>query len=223
MLRGVVSFISSKNFWMAISLGFDSTNNCLSVNDTMEIESFCPVSQSHWREWLMKNHESQQSVWLIMYKKASKHPTIDWNEAVDVALCFGWIDSKRRPLDEEKFLQFFSKRKPNGTWSKVNKQKVQLLINQKLMQKAGLESIAIAKKNGSWNILDEVEELIIPADLEKEFKSKPGAKDFFLSLSKSVRRSILLWLVLAKKTETRSARIKEIARLAALNQKLKQF
>jgi uncharacterized protein YdeI (YjbR/CyaY-like superfamily) len=142
---------------------------------------------------------------------------------VDEALCFGWIDSVRKTLDSETFVQFFSKRKPNGTWSRVNKEKIRQLIEAGLMTQAGLESIETAKQNGSWTILDEVEELILPHDLEIEFNTQPGSKDFFLSLSKSVRKAMLQRLVLAKQPETRQKRIREIAELAALKQKPKQF
>lgn len=150
-------------------------------------------------------------------------PSISWSDAVDEALCFGWIDSVRKTIDEEKFVQFFGKRKPRGTWSKVNKEKVQRLIEAGLMFKAGLESIAAAKQNGSWEILDAVEELIIPEDLERAFKARGGSGDFFLSLSKSVRKAILQWLVLAKLPETRQRRIDEIAELAEQKMKPKQF
>lgn len=150
-------------------------------------------------------------------------PTLSWSEAVDEALCFGWIDSTRKTIDEEKFIQFFSKRKPNSVWSKINKEKVQRLIDERLMTPAGYESIERAKQNGSWAILDDVEELIIPNDLEKEFKTKLGSKDFFLSLSKSVRKSILQWLTLAKQQETRQKRMSEIAELASQKLKPKQF
>lgn len=188
-----------------------------------ETKTFYPKSQKDWRRWLEQNHLVKQSVWLVLYKKESKKPTIAWGEAVDEALCFGWIDSKRKPLDGEKFMQFFSRRKPKGTWSKVNKEKIEQLIKNGLMTEAGLISIEKAKQNGSWTILDEVEELTIPKDLEKEFKTQPGSKPFFLSLSKSVRKSILQWLVFAKRPETRQKRITEIAALAAKKQKPKQF
>ncbi|WP_462255436.1 YdeI/OmpD-associated family protein [Ferruginibacter sp.] len=176
-----------------------------------EIETFCPTSQKDWRKWLQKNHASKQAVWLICYKKKYKIPTVVWSDAVDEALCFGWIDSIRKTLDEEKFIQFFSKRKPNGTWSKVNKEKINQLVEKGLMTAAGFASIEKAKLNGSWTILDDVEELKIPKDLAAAFKSKPGSKDFFLSLSKSVQKVALQWLVLAKKQETREKRINEIA------------
>jgi uncharacterized protein YdeI (YjbR/CyaY-like superfamily) len=188
-----------------------------------EIEQFTPSSRQEWRQWLQENHVTKQSVWLVCYKKKSKVPSISWSDAVDEALCFGWIDSVRKTIDEDRFIQFFGKRKPKGTWSKVNKEKVQKLIDEGSMSKAGLESIESAKLNGSWVILDEVEELIIPNDLEKAFKSQSGSKDFFLSLSKSVRKAILQWLVLAKLPETRQRRISEIAELASRKLKPKQF
>ena len=136
-------------------------------------------------------------------------PAVSWSEAVDEALCFGWIDSTKRPIDEEKYMQYYGKRKPTSTWSKVNKEKVEKLIADGRMTSAGLESIKIAKQNGSWNILDTVEALIIPDDLEKAFKTTPGSRDFFLALSKSAKKSILHWLVMAKRPETRQKRIKE--------------
>ncbi len=188
-----------------------------------DVETFCPASQQEWRQWLKKNHKSKQSIWLILYKKESNKPTIGWSGAVDEALCFGWVDSKRKPFDEEKFLQFFSMRKSKGTWSKINKEKVRQLTDEGRMTKAGFDSIETAKQNGSWIILDDVEELKIPKDLAKEFKSQPGSKDYFLSLSKSAKKSILQWLVLAKRPETRQRRIDEIAELAAQKLKPKQF
>lgn len=188
-----------------------------------EIEVFYPKNLAAWRKWLEKNHSSKSSVWLVFYNKASAIPSISWSEAVDMALCFGWIDSKKIAIDKEKSHQFFSKRKAKSTWSKINKEKVIKLIDAGHMTEAGLISIEIAKQNGSWTILDDVEELIIPKDLEKEFKKHPGSKDFFLSLSKSVKKGMLQWLVLAKRPETRQNRISEIAQMAAQKLKPKQF
>jgi uncharacterized protein YdeI (YjbR/CyaY-like superfamily) len=188
-----------------------------------EIETFCPANGEEWRQWLEKNHDSKQAVWLVHYKKKSAVPSLSWSEAVDQALCFGWIDSVRRPLDTEKYIQVFSKRKATSVWSKINKEKVQQLIDKGLMTKAGFITIETAKQNGTWTILDSVEELTIPDDLEKAFKAHKGSKDFFLSLSKSVKKAILQWLVLAKRTETRQNRINEIAELASRKLKPKQF
>ncbi|MEA5425907.1 YdeI/OmpD-associated family protein [Arcicella lustrica] len=190
---------------------------------TTAIETFSPTSRENWREWLAENHRSKQSIWLVYYKIQANIPTVSYNDAVDEALCFGWIDSTKKSLGNDTFMQFFSKRKPNSVWSKINKGKIQRLIDEGLMTEAGFESIEKAKQNGSWSILDEVEELIIPEDLENEFNTKSGSKDFFLSLSKSVRKAILQWLVLAKQAETRQRRITEIAELASQKLKPKQF
>jgi len=188
-----------------------------------ETEIFYPTSQAAWRQWLQENHLSKQSVWLVFYAKSSEKPTMTWSEAVDEALCFGWIDSKKIKIDAETSHQFFSKRKHKSTWSKINKNKVQKLIEQGSMTQAGLESIEIAKQNGSWTILDEVEELIIPTDLEKAFLKHKGSKDYFLSLNKSIRKMMLTSIVLAKRPETRQKRIDEIAEFAGQNKKPKQF
>lgn len=193
------------------------------ANKENEIATFCPASQQEWRQWLQENHDKKQSVWLIYYKMKTGMRTLSWSDAVDEALCFGWIDSRAKPVDEEKYIQFFSKRKANSTWSKVNKEKVRQLIDAGKMTRAGLESIELAKQNGSWTILDEVEALVIPDDLEKAFKTKRGSRDFFMSLSKSVRKSILQWIVLAKREETRQKRVSEIAALAGKKLKPKQF
>ena len=188
-----------------------------------EIETFYPRSRQEWREWLQVNHDKKKSVWLIYYKKKSNTPTVLYSEAVDEALCFGWIDSKAKPIDEHTFMQFFSRRKEKSVWSKINKEKIERLIEQGLMTLAGFDIIEKAKKNGSWTILDEAEALIIPDDLEKEFQKSPNAKQYFLSLSRSDKRNILQWLVLAKREETREKRITEIVELASMNKKPKQF
>jgi uncharacterized protein YdeI (YjbR/CyaY-like superfamily) len=188
-----------------------------------EIEIFYPTSLTAWRAWLEQNHLSSQAVWLVFYSKASAKPSLTWSEAVDVALCFGWIDSKKIKIDEESSHQFFSKRKAKSTWSKINKEKVQVLIESGLMTEAGFRSIEIAQQNGSWTILDEVEALIIPEDLERAFADNPNSRAFYLSLSKSAKKSILVWLVLARQAETRQKRILEIITSAEQNLKPKHL
>lgn len=175
-----------------------------------EIETFCPSNRQEWRQLLQENHQSKQFVWLVYYKKKTNIPSITWSEAVDEALCFGWIDSTAKPLDEEKYMQFITRRKPKSVWSKINKDKVQRLIDEDLMMPAGHASIDIAKKNGYWSILDEVEALIIPPDLEMGFAAQPGSKEAFLSLSKSAQKALLYGLVLAKQAATREKRIGEV-------------
>ncbi len=184
-----------------------------------EIEIFYPESVSDWRNWLEKNHRSEQAVWVVFYKKSSRKKSLTWSESVDVALCFGWIDSKKIKIDNETAHQYFSKRKPNSTWSKINKDKVAVLIKNGLMTTAGFESIKTAKQNGSWTILDEVEALLIPEDLEAAFKAAPGSLEFYKSLSNSAKKMILQWIVLARRPETRQKRISEIVERAAQNRK----
>jgi uncharacterized protein YdeI (YjbR/CyaY-like superfamily) len=188
-----------------------------------EIEKFCPSSSQQWRTWLQKNHAKKQSVWLMCYKASSGKPSISWSEAVDEALCFGWIDSIRKSVDDEAFVQFFSKRKPTSAWSKINKEKIERLMEEKRMAPAGLASIETAKQNGSWTILDAVEKLTIPKDLEKAFKANKDSKKFFLSLSKSNQKMILQWITFAKREETRQKRINEVATLAAKKLKPKHI
>ncbi|WP_379992740.1 YdeI/OmpD-associated family protein [Dyadobacter subterraneus] len=186
-----------------------------------DLKTFCPESRHQWRRWLEENHDRERSVWVIFYKNKSNLPTITWSEAVDEALCFGWIDSIAKPIDEEKFMRFFSKRKAKSVWSAINKEKIKRLIDEKLITKAGFECIEIAKQNGTWTILDHVEALVIPEDLEKELQKRPSAKSYFSSLSKSDKKGILQWLVQAKRSETREKRIIEIAELAEQNLKPK--
>lgn len=188
-----------------------------------ESETFYPKTRKAWRQWLQKNHLKKKSVGLIYYKKGSKKQNLTWSDAVDEALCFGWIDSTRRPIDHEKFIQSFSPRKSKSTWSKINKDKVARLIEEGLMTDAGFKSIEVAKKNGSWNILDSVEDLHIPPDLSNAFKQHAGSRTYFLSLSRSVKKQLLHWLVTAKREETRSKRIREIVEQAAQGKKPKHI
>ncbi|MBI3233726.1 MAG: YdeI/OmpD-associated family protein [Bacteroidetes bacterium] len=188
-----------------------------------EIETFYPATKEDWRQWLIKNHKTKQSIWLMYYKKRTNKPSIVWSDAVDEALCFGWIDSTARTIDEERYIQYFTKRKATSVWSKINKEKVARLIATGMMAEAGMKTIEIAKQNGKWEILDEVEELVVPIELEHKLKSNPIAEEFFMGLSKSVKKSILQWLMLAKRPETKQKRMDEIVDLAGQKLKPKQF
>jgi uncharacterized protein YdeI (YjbR/CyaY-like superfamily) len=190
---------------------------------SVELKTFYPKNNEAWRKWLEKNHFAESYVWFIFYKKISNKPSVKYSDAVDIALCYGWIDSKQMPIDEEKYMQFFCKRKPKSVWSRVNKAKVEQLIAEGKMTNAGFASIEIAKQNGSWNILDNAENLIIPKGLEKEFKKYKNAKANFLNLSRTDKRNILQWLALAKREETIQKRVMEIASLAEQGLKPKQF
>ena len=178
-------------------------------------ETFCPASPQHWREWLHAHHAEKQSVWLIYHKKKSATPSLTWSQAVDEALCFGWIDSRAQPLDDERYRQFFSRRKPASGWSKINTAKIERLLAAGLLAPAGLASIETAKQNGAWTLLDDVEELRLPADLAQPLLAHPLAASYFERLSRTDKRNILQWLALAKRPETRQKRIAEIVDLAA--------
>lgn len=186
-------------------------------------DNICPASRQEWRDWLEKNHHTSKSIWLIYYKQHSKVPSITYSDAVDEALCFGWIDSVKKTLDEDRYIQYFSPRKPGSGWSKINKTKIEKLVKEGLMAEPGFNCIGRAKLNGSWTLLDDVEELAIPVDLEKAFRRHKGAKKYFSGLSRSVRKAMLYWVVTAKMPATRENRINEIASLAGLQQRPKQF
>jgi len=188
-----------------------------------DVEDYCPSDKQDWRKWLELNHNKKEAVWLIFYKKKSPNYNLNWSESVDEALCFGWIDSVKKIIDTEKYIQYFSRRKAKSNWSKINKDKVQILIEQELMKEEGYKSIEIAKENGSWTFLDEVEALLIPEDLKGEFVNYKGSMEYFDSLSKSVKKILLYWIVSAKRKETRQKRILEIAENASKNLKPKQF
>lgn len=184
-----------------------------------ETETFCPTNRLEWRLWLQENHNKRQSVWLVYYKKKTGKSSLIWSEAVDEALCFGWIDSKAVTIDDLSFKQFFCPRKPKSVWSKINKEKVKRLTEEGLMTPAGQRCIDIAKQNGYWSILDVVEELIIPDDLMKELEARQGAKEFFISLSPSVKKMALYKIAIVKRPETRQKRVVEIAEQAARKEK----
>jgi uncharacterized protein YdeI (YjbR/CyaY-like superfamily) len=181
------------------------------------IKTFWAKNQAEWREWLAQNHAIEKSIWLIMYKKESGVASINYQEALDEALCFGWIDSKPNKRDEQSFYQFFAKRNPKSNWSKVNKDKVAKLIAEGKMMPAGLEMIEIAQKNGTWTALDEVENLILPDDLQMAFQANVTAFEYWGKFPRSVKRGILEWVLNAKKAETRQKRIEETVSLAAQN------
>ena len=188
-----------------------------------ETETYCPKSRTEWRKWLEKNHQSKQSVWLVYYKTSTKVASLSWSEAVDEALCFGWIDSTKKTIDDESYMQYFSKRKPDSTWSKINKEKVARLIQNNLMTKAGFDSIERAKQNGTWFLMDDIENLIIPEDLKIALNKNKKSMEFFQSQSKSIKKAMLYWVVAAKRSETRKKRIEEIAQSAAKGIRPNQF
>lgn len=172
--------------------------------------------RSEWRTWLEK-HATSSGVWLIYYKKGSGKPSVSYDEAVEEALCFGWIDSRVNALDDQRYMQVFSPRKLQSSWSKLNKQRVEQLIQNGLMTAAGFEKIAAAKRDGSWNSLDAIEDLQLSADIMAALDSNKTASDNFMAFSTSVKKNIVRWIESAKRPGTRLQRIEETVTLAAQN------
>jgi uncharacterized protein YdeI (YjbR/CyaY-like superfamily) len=182
-----------------------------------QLENFYAKNRKEWREWLEKNHRISIGVWLIYYKVKSGQPSVEYSEAVKEALCFGWIDSKVKSLDEERYMQIFTPRKLKSVWSKLNKQYTEELIEQGLMTEAGLEKIVAAKQDGSWTSLDAIEALIIPADLKQALEANATAKRYFETFSNSSKKNILLWIESAKRPATRLKRIEQTITSVAQN------
>ncbi len=182
-----------------------------------KLETFQAKNRQKWRKWLEENHKNSVGIWLIYYKVKSGNPSIKYSEAVQEALCFGWIDSKVKSLDSERYMQVFTPRRPKSVWSKLNKQYIQELIKEGLMTEAGLQKIELAKKDGSWTKLDAIEELIVPTDLQEALAANQTAKKYFESLSKSSKKNLLFWIETAKRSDTRLKRIEKTINSAAQN------
>ncbi|AQG82041.1 YdeI/OmpD-associated family protein [Spirosoma montaniterrae] len=180
-------------------------------------------SRAAWRQWLIDNHQIAANVWLQIFKKNSGTPSVTYDEAVDEALCFGWIDSSVKKGDEQYYWQYFAKRNPKSNWSQVNKTKVEKLTAAGLMTPAGQALIDLAKQTGTWTALDHLEDGICPPDLQTALDANSMAKSFFDAFPRSVRRGILEWLLNAKTPETRAKRIAEIVSKAERNERANQY
>jgi uncharacterized protein YdeI (YjbR/CyaY-like superfamily) len=182
-----------------------------------QLETIYASDHQEWREWLEKNHLTSSGIWLIYYKVKSGKPSVKYSEAVKQALCFGWIDSKVKSLDKDRYQQIFTPRKPKSVWSKLNKQYIEELIEKGLMTEVGLEKIQAAKQNGSWNSLDAIEALTIPIDLKQAIDANSLANLNFDAFSNSLKKNILFWIDSAKRPETRLKRIEQTIISAAQN------
>lgn len=180
---------------------------------TPDLPTFCPRSRPHWREWLIAHHANELGVWLVYHKKSSPTPTLTWSEAVDEALCVGWIDSVAQPIDAHTYRQRFGPRQPGSGWSRVNKGKIEQLAAGGLLLPAGLAAVEAARQNGAWTLLDEVEALAVPPDLAEALRPHAGADARFAALSRTRRRLLLLGLLQARRPETRQRRLAEIVAL----------
>ena len=176
-------------------------------------------TDTEWRNWLSVNHNKSEGIYLIFYKVNSETQSMRWEEAVKVALCFGWIDSTVKSLGDGKRQQYFCKRKPKSVWSALNKKYIEELSSINLIHDSGWKSIDIAKENGSWTSLDDVENLIIPEDLQSEFNKNKTAFANYQNFARSYKKGYLYWLNQAKRETTRAKRLTEIIQLCNANQK----
>jgi len=165
-----------------------------------------PANREEWRSWLQEHHASS-GVWLAVGKKGGRVTTLTYDEAVEEALCFGWIDSTVNRLDDDRFRQLFTPRKPNSSWAPSNKARVARLIAEGRMTPAGMVVVEAAKRDGSWDLLEDVENLVMPEDLLAALAATPGASAGFATLPESQRKMALYWIQTAKRAETRTNRI----------------
>lgn len=186
-------------------------------------ESFHPLSRAEWRAWLAKNFARTQGIWVISYKKATGKPAMSYDDGVEEALCFGWIDSKAGKLDDERSKLWYAPRKAGTGWSRPNKLRVEKLTALGLIDPAGQAKIDAAKADGSWTKLDAVEDLVVPPDLAKALGAYAGSRKNWDAFPRSAKRGILEWILQAKKLETRANRVNETARLAQKNERANQW
>jgi uncharacterized protein YdeI (YjbR/CyaY-like superfamily) len=163
-----------------------------------------------WAAWLDKNHAKSSGVWLKLAKKGSDIKSVSYPEALEAALCYGWIDGQKRPYDESEWLQKFTPRGPKSIWSKINREKAEELIRSGEMKPAGLEAIERARRDGRWEAAyDSQSKATVPSDFQEELDRNPKAKAFFETLESYNRYAILFRIHTAKKAETRAQRIQK--------------
>ena len=185
--------------------------------------STVPRSRADWRSWLQRHHLRKEGVWVVRYKKASEQATISNDELVEEAIAHGWIDSVPRKIDAERFALWVAPRKAGSNWSGLSKTRAQRMQAAGLMTPAGQAAIDRARADGTWTILDEVEQLVVPPDLEAAFAKTPPARKHWDAFPPSTRRGILEWIITAKTPATRQRRIDETASLAQVDKRANQW
>ena len=189
----------------------------------IKTENFIQVevkSSSELREWLLMNHTQKESIWLVTYKKEITEKYVSVQEVLDQLLCFGWIDGIRRKLDQERTMQLIAPRKVEH-WSQTYKLRFAKLEELGLIHQSGFNAVATSKKAGLWNFMDDVDNLIIPNDLQEALTINNEAKLFFEAINASSKRFVLRWIKLAKTDKTRVSRIEQIVQLSSKGEKLK--
>jgi uncharacterized protein YdeI (YjbR/CyaY-like superfamily) len=176
------------------------------------------LERSEWRSWLTEHSQSSSGVWFVAFKRSTGRPRIEYDDMVEEGLCFGWIDSKAGTLDAERSMVWMSPRRAKSGWSGLNKRRIEALEAAGLMTEAGRRMVELARATGTWDLLTDVENLVIPDDLASAFERVPEARRRWDGFSRSARQGVLGWIVQAKRLETRANRIEETVRLAALGE-----
>ncbi|MHA6784552.1 YdeI/OmpD-associated family protein [Pseudonocardia saturnea] len=182
-----------------------------------DAERFQPASLAEWRAWLAEHHGRGVGVWLVTWRAGTSGPRITYEESVEQALCFGWVDSTAGKVDAERTMLWFGPRRAGSGWARTNKARIERLTAEGLMAPAGLALVEAAKADGSWTLLDDVENLVVPDDLAAAFS--PAGRAHWDAFPRSARRAILVWLVQAKRPETRAKRIADIAAKAEVGER----
>jgi uncharacterized protein YdeI (YjbR/CyaY-like superfamily) len=176
-------------------------------------------TRAEWRAWLEANHATTTGAWLVTWRKGAGRPILDYEAAIEEALCFGWVDSTAGRVDEHRGKLYFAPRRPRSGWARTNKARVERLIAAGLMAPAGLAAIERARANGAWELLDDVENLVVPDDLRAALDAEPLAAANWAAYPPSTRRAFLEWIRQARRPETRAARIERTAELVARNER----
>ena len=180
-----------------------------------EAEELHLTTAAEWRAWLAENGDRAEGVWLVSYKQRTGKPAIAYEDAVCEALCFGWIDSTYRSLDDERSALWWSPRRKGSVWARTNKARVERLEAEGRMTDAGRAAIERAKADGSWALLEPVEDLIVPDDLAAAFAARRGAQEHWQDFPPTAQRAYLLWVYTAKRAPTRARRVEETAERVA--------
>lgn len=186
------------------------------LDDAPRVET---ADRATWRAWLEANHATARGAWLVTWRARSGRQGLDYEAAVEEALCFGWVDSTGGSVDEERSRLYFAPRKSRSVWAASNKARVERLIAAGLMRPAGLAVIERAKATGDWEILDSVERTEVPDDLATALGAAGDAAAHFAAFPASARKQMLAWVAMARRPETRAARIREIAAAAVRNER----
>jgi uncharacterized protein YdeI (YjbR/CyaY-like superfamily) len=178
-----------------------------------------PFDRAGWRGWLVANHGTSTGVYLVSWRRPTGRTSVPYEEAVEEALCVGWVDSTGRVIDDERSIQWFAPRRAKSGWARSNKERVARLTAAGLMLPAGLAVVEEAKRNRMWTLLDDVENLVVPDDLAAALDAAASARMNWEAFSRSARRAMLEWVVHARRPETRADRISKIAAAAARNER----